>query len=85
MKAITTKYHGPTDSKGSRISASDEDGNRVYTPYDHSMSGELCHRQAAIALCRKMGWSGSLTWGGIKTGYVYVWTGRPMDTFKVPA
>lgn len=27
MKAIVTKYYGPTNSKGSRISADDGDGN----------------------------------------------------------
>lgn len=29
MKAITTTFHGPTNTRGSRIVASDQDGNRV--------------------------------------------------------
>lgn len=33
MKAITTKYHGPTDKRGARISATDGDGNRASVAY----------------------------------------------------
>jgi len=73
MKAILTKYHGPTDTRGSRVSASDEDGNRVSIPYPHELSGEAVHRKAADALCQKMGWAGELICGGIKTGYAFVW------------
>jgi hypothetical protein len=73
MKAIRTKYHGPTDTRGSRISASDEDGNRVSIPYPHELSGEAAHRAAADALCRKMNWSGELIGGALKDGYAFVW------------
>lgn len=82
MKAITTKYHGPTNTRGLRISATDGDGNRVSVPYNYSLSGELVHREAVYALCAKVGWSGELVSGSIKGGYVYVWT-RTGDTFTV--
>lgn len=72
MKAIVTKYHGPTNCKGSRITASDEDGNRITISYPYELSGEAVHRKAAEALCQKMNWTGSLISGGIKTGYVFV-------------
>lgn len=72
MKAIVTKYHGPTDHKGSRITASDEDGNRVTIPYPYELSGEACHRKAAEALCNKMDWPGRLVCGSLKNGYVFV-------------
>ena len=36
MKAIITKYIGPTDTRGSRIKASDEDGNSITIGYDHA-------------------------------------------------
>jgi hypothetical protein len=74
MKAIVTKYHGPTDFKGSRITASDEDGNKVTIGYPHELSGEAVHRKAAVALCEKMNWSGaeSLIGGGLKNGYVFI-------------
>lgn len=74
MKAIRTKYHGATNTKGSRISASDEDGNRVSIPYPHELSGGAVHRAAADALCQKMGWGGELVGGGLKDGYVFVFT-----------
>lgn len=47
MKAIETRYHGPTDTRGSRISAFDSDGNRVSIPYPYELSGEAVHRKAA--------------------------------------
>lgn len=73
MKAIRTKYHGPTNTRGSRITASDEDGNKCTIPYPHELSGEACHRLAADALCSKMKWDGSsLIGGGLKNGYVFV-------------
>ncbi len=75
MKAIVTKYHGPTNMRGSRITASDEDGNRITIPYPHELSGEDVHRKAANALCTKMKWNGKLVAGSLKNGYVFVFTG----------
>jgi len=74
MKAIVTKYHGPTDRRGSRISASDSDGNRVTIPYPYDLSGEDCHREAAEALCKKMNWPAQLIGGGLRNGYVFVFS-----------
>ena len=72
MKAIKTKYKGPTDTRGSRIIASDEDGNRITISYPYELSGEAVHRKAADALCVKMGWTGPLVGGSLKNGYVFV-------------
>jgi hypothetical protein len=72
MKAIFTKYHGPTNFKGSRISAADEDGNRISISYPHELSGEAVYRKAAEALCAKMNWTGPLVGGSHKRGYVFV-------------
>ena len=55
MKAITTKYIGPTNYRGSRIKASDEDGNAITISYPHELSGEEVYRKAAVALCTKIG------------------------------
>jgi hypothetical protein len=71
MKAIITKYHGPTNFKGSRITATDEDGNRVTISYPHELSGEAVHWAAAQALCDKMNWTGKLSGGSLKNGYVF--------------
>ena len=68
MKAILTKYHGATDTRGSRISATAEGGNRVTIPYPHELSGEAVHAAAAVALCAKMNWKGPLVGGGLPNG-----------------
>ena len=74
MKAITTRFLGPTAMKGSRITASDQDGNRVTITYESHSDTEDAHRKAAITLCHKMGWSANLAQGSIKNGYVFVFT-----------
>lgn len=56
MQAILTRYHGPTDYHGARITARCEAG-KVTIPYPHELSGEAVHRAAAIALCSKLGWN----------------------------
>lgn len=77
-KAITTKYLGPTDFKGSRISATDGDGNRVSVPYEYALNSDGNHIAAATALCEKMKWKGTLVHGGLlkngrSVGEVFVW------------
>jgi hypothetical protein len=64
MKAICTKYHGPTDTKGSRYSASDEDGNKVTLSANYSLDVVGNHERAAQALMDKMGWKNQLLGGG---------------------
>lgn len=74
MKAITTKFHGPTNSKGSRYSAIDSDNNRVTISTDYALNSDENHRRAAVALCTKMAWNGAegLIGGGTKDGMVFV-------------
>ena len=82
-KAITTKYVGPTNSRGSRIIADDGDRNRVTIPYPYQLSGEAVHREAAIALCKKMGWAGTIYGGATAHGYVFVFNdGEPYAIVK---
>ena len=60
MLAIITMYHGPTNYRGSRISATVRDGldwkRRVSVPYPHeaSATGDAAHRVAAVAMCEKL-------------------------------
>ena len=72
MQAITTKYHGPSNTRGSRISATSASGIRIYIPYPHELSGEEVHRKAAERLCEKLQWKGKLACGGTKEGYAFV-------------
>jgi len=55
MQAITTKFVGPTDTKGSRIKATAEAGS-VTIGWDHGLTSEGNHIAAAKALCAKLGW-----------------------------
>lgn len=73
MKAIRTRYHGATNTKGSRISATAEGGHRIYISYPHELSGEAVHAAAAIELCRRLEWKGDLIGGGLPDGdYCFV-------------
>lgn len=71
MKAITTRFKGATNSRGARIIASDQDGNRVTVPYRYS-GDRIEHWNAAHTLCEKMGWYGRLVCGSTKDGCVFV-------------
>lgn len=76
MKAIQTKYMGPTNVRGARIKATDNDGNSVTIPYPHELSGEDVHRAAADKLVRKMKWGtgDDLCGGVLKDGYAFVFS-----------
>lgn len=52
---VFTKYHGPSNVRGSRISAHAPgwDLPRVYVPYPHHKSGMDCHAEAVRALMKK--------------------------------
>ena len=72
MKAITTRYLGCTDTKGSRFVATTEGGNRITISYDYSLNAEENHKRVALALCDKMKWSKDIIGGGTDKGYVWV-------------
>lgn len=72
MKAIGTKYLPATDYKGSRIKATDFDGNTLTISYPGELFGEDVHRKAAEGLRDKMGWAGDLVAGATDKGYVFV-------------
>ena len=73
MIAIQTKYLGPTNNRGSRIKAWTCNGHSITVGYDYSLSdGAEVHSAAAVALARKMGWSGQMISGGTNQGYVFV-------------
>jgi hypothetical protein len=77
MTAIITHYHGPTDTRGSRYSATA--GNlRFFLPMDYEVSGLGNHEAAAKEMCRRLGFSGKLACAVIEdrkgqvTGCVWV-------------
>lgn len=75
MKAIETRYVGPTETKPARIIAEDMDGFAVrISADDPNLTGMdiRVHERAARALADKMGWNGDLAGGGTKRGYAFV-------------
>lgn len=70
--AITTKHHGPTDTKGSRITAR-LNTSRVTVAYRHDLSENENHQRAAKILAERVQrgtWVGGVT----STGGVWVMT-----------
>ena len=54
-QAIRTRYHGCTNTKGSRISAAYA-GGRIYLSYDHGLNLSGNHKAAAVELATRLGW-----------------------------
>jgi len=74
MKAIVTRFHCPGNVRGSRVSAHDSDNNRVILHIDPAWRSDEIHKHAAVALCSKMGWKGTLAEGHLANGErVFVW------------
>jgi hypothetical protein len=71
MKTIHTKYHGATNYRGSRISATDGD-RTIYISYPHELSGDAVHDAAFFEFMHRSNWSGVYHRGHTKTGCVYV-------------
>lgn len=60
-QAITTKYLGPSNVKGSRIKASCQAGS-LTLHWDDALNSEQNHITAARALADRLGWDGE--WSG---------------------
>ena len=80
--AIITRYHGPTDTLGARISARMMDARPVFIPYSYELNERDAHELAARALMARERWLMAVTgwaegWqmavGGMPDGgYVFV-------------
>ena len=56
---ITTRYSGPTDTRGSRIVATGH-GRQLTVPYDYNLTATGNHEAAARALAAVLGYTGDL-------------------------
>lgn len=72
-QAIITKYLPATNYKGSRIKATASAGS-VTIPYPHAASSNDCHKLAAVALAKRLGWYGEWIAGSLDKGEVFVQT-----------
>jgi hypothetical protein len=71
-QAITTKFLGPTNARGSRVKAVAQAGSVTVT-WNHALDQNANHNAAARALAEKFGWVGAWFGGGLETGNCYVW------------
>lgn len=53
---IKTKYLGPTNTRGSRISAIDDYGNKIVIAWDNRLNADENHEAAAELLRARMNW-----------------------------
>lgn len=82
MKAIRTRYSGPTNTRGSRFTATDSDGNKATISYDYALDAEQNHEKAAYTLMKKMDWSNELLCGGF--GNDLYWVMIPRESRTTP-
>ena len=71
MQIITTKYMGPTNTRGSRIKASSSHYS-ITRAYNGSLKSEENHKLAVIDLMAKLEWAGVMYGGHTKDGMVFV-------------
>lgn len=74
LQAITTRYLGPTNTRGARVKATCEAGTHT-VPYDPALSAFENHAAAARALVAILGWiddPARHTFGALRDGYVLV-------------
>jgi hypothetical protein len=68
---ITTKYLGPTNFKGQRISAKCWKGSAI-VHYDSALSSRDAHQKAAEALAERHGFGKIVAGGEEEHGYVFI-------------
>ena len=76
MRALETKYHGPTDSTGSRVSVGWADrnpANRRYYDWQYELDPRGNHERALAIYLHDRAITGSWCGGGTATGYVWVY------------
>lgn len=82
MQAIQTKYHGPSNVRGSRFTAKCAAGS-ISVDYDHELDSQGNHEAAAQALCNKLGWTDRNGYTGLVAGcladgtWVHVFLPKP--------
>lgn len=78
MQTIETKYIGPSNKRGSLITAvaSGNPRSRVVISYNCTLRSEDAHIEAAKTLMHKMGWEGTMIGGHTKAGMVFVFEER---------
>jgi hypothetical protein len=76
MQAILVKYYGPTNTRGTRLTARAEAGS-VTLQREYALNVDEDARRVAAALCSTFGWNAdNLVGGGLPNGdRVFVFAG----------
>lgn len=69
-QAISTRYLGPTNSRGARVVASAEAGRKIYS-WDYALDAYANHAAAALQFAQEWGWDGEYVGGGTADGYCF--------------
>jgi len=73
MQIIKTKYLPATNTRGSRIKATNSGGVSATIPYPYELSGIKCHAKAVHEVNKKLNWSGQMVGAEIKDSqYVFI-------------
>lgn len=84
MRAIRTKYLGPTNNRPSRIKVIDEGwGDRsrsIVVPWDHALDVNENHKWAARVALLKWEWYGRWVGGGLRDGMCFTCDPRVRNT-----
>lgn len=70
-QAIITRTIPATNTKPTRVLARAAGGMSVYSSWNDAAGIFGSHEAAAIKLCKKLDWHGTLVPGGLKDGYVF--------------
>jgi hypothetical protein len=81
MTTIITKYLGATNTKPARIVA--DAGLKRRVTISLPLDARDPHRCAALALCKKFHWAGTLVQGGMEHGSAFVFV-ETDATFPIP-
>ena len=74
--AIVTRYHGPTNTRGARVSARMAGAPTAWIPCPHELRGLDVYAAAAAVQMARAGWPvGRFEVGELNGGYVFVRTG----------
>ena len=74
-QAITTRFAGPTESRGSRIIVKSQAGRKTVA-WDHALDASENHARAAYLYARSLGWVTDpkrMSGGGMPDGSGYCW------------
>ena len=73
MRAITSRYFGPTNHSLARIIVNDRAGNLRRYVFDYEKSDSSNHQEAVRRFIKELGWDQHYYYGGELHNYGYVW------------